>query len=79
MPYRNLFSWNLMLAGYVKNCRLADARNLFDLMPQKDVVSWNTMLSSTFGRVTDVTLNMLSSAEVLVSFISIDYCSFCST
>ncbi|XP_045826330.1 pentatricopeptide repeat-containing protein At4g02750-like [Trifolium pratense] len=45
MPYRNLFSWNLMLAGYVKNRRLADARNLFDLMPQRDVVSWNTMLS----------------------------------
>ncbi|CAL5215326.1 unnamed protein product [Lathyrus oleraceus] len=45
MPYRNLFSWNLMLTGYVKNHRLGDARNLFDLMPHKDIVSWNTMLS----------------------------------
>lgn len=45
MPYRNLFSWNLLLTGYVKNHKLSNARNLFDLLPHKDIVSWNTMLS----------------------------------
>ncbi|PIA33556.1 hypothetical protein AQUCO_04100178v1 [Aquilegia coerulea] len=34
-----------MLSGYVKNRNLRAARLLFDEMPQRDVVSWNTMLS----------------------------------
>lgn len=34
-----------MINGYVKNHQMQHAHDLFDEMPMKDVVSWNTMLS----------------------------------
>jgi pentatricopeptide repeat protein len=34
-----------MIAGYVKGDQIQHAQELFDQMPMKDVVSWNTMLS----------------------------------
>ncbi|WOL20696.1 Pentatricopeptide repeat-containing protein [Canna indica] len=42
---RNTASWNLMLAGYIRNGRPQCARKLFDEMPCRDIVSWNTILS----------------------------------
>ena len=30
MPERDLFSWNVMLSGYVRNKNLTDASELFD-------------------------------------------------
>ena len=33
-----------MIAGYVKGDQIQHAQDLFDQMPMKDVVSWNTML-----------------------------------
>lgn len=34
-----------MIAGYVRRKRLSDAQILFDQMPRRDIVSWNTMVS----------------------------------
>ncbi|GAB2301450.1 hypothetical protein Dimus_035473 [Dionaea muscipula] len=45
MPERDMYSWNLMVRGYVRNGNLSAARVLFEDMPERDVVSWNTMLS----------------------------------
>ncbi|CAL4939109.1 unnamed protein product [Urochloa decumbens] len=39
------FSWNSMIAGYLKNGRVEDAKALFSVMPDKDNVSWSTMIS----------------------------------
>ncbi|XP_060962421.1 pentatricopeptide repeat-containing protein At4g02750-like [Cannabis sativa] len=41
---RNIVSYNIIIALYVKNDRLRHAQKLFDQMPLRDVVSWNTML-----------------------------------
>nr|KYP71731.1 Pentatricopeptide repeat-containing protein At4g02750 family [Cajanus cajan] len=42
---RNLVSWNMMMYAYAKHHQIQHAHDLFDQMPLKDVVSWNTMLS----------------------------------
>uniref|UniRef100_A0A0D9VTB7 DYW domain-containing protein n=1 Tax=Leersia perrieri TaxID=77586 RepID=A0A0D9VTB7_9ORYZ len=39
------FSWNSMIAGYLKNGSVNDAKELFTAMPDKDNVSWSTMIS----------------------------------
>ncbi|GJN31291.1 hypothetical protein PR202_gb19673 [Eleusine coracana subsp. coracana] len=43
--YLDQFSWNSMIAGYLKNGRVEDAKVLFSAMPDKDTVSWSTMIS----------------------------------
>ncbi|KAI9119479.1 hypothetical protein K1719_009355 [Acacia pycnantha] len=40
-----LFIWNSLLAMYSKCGELLDAVKLFDRMPVRDTVSWNTMIS----------------------------------
>ncbi|TXG71937.1 hypothetical protein EZV62_000516 [Acer yangbiense] len=44
MEERNIFSWNVMLNGYVKAGLVELARELFERIPMKDVVSWGTMI-----------------------------------
>lgn len=39
------FSWNSMIAGYLKNGRVEDAKALFSAMPDKDNVSWSTLIA----------------------------------
>ncbi|KAL5209120.1 hypothetical protein ABZP36_004743 [Zizania latifolia] len=39
------FSWNSIIAGYLKNGCVKDAKALFSAMPDKDNVSWTTMIS----------------------------------
>ncbi|KAM3313653.1 hypothetical protein ACQJBY_032912 [Aegilops geniculata] len=39
------FSWNSMIAGYLKNGHVKNAMTLFNAMPDKDNVSWSTMIS----------------------------------
>jgi len=34
-----------MIAGYIRNGQIEDARTLFDEMPKRDVVSWTTMIA----------------------------------
>lgn len=48
-----IFCRNSMLAGYVKTYGVDHALELFDSMPERDVVSWNMMVSalSQSGRV----------------------------
>ncbi|KAJ7951557.1 putative Pentatricopeptide repeat-containing protein [Quillaja saponaria] len=46
----NTFIQNRILHLYAKFGKLWDARNLFELMPKRDVISWNAMLS-TYARV----------------------------
>ncbi|KAG6680661.1 pentatricopeptide repeat-containing protein At1g62260, mitochondrial [Carya illinoinensis] len=41
---RNLVSWNSMIMCYVKVGDIASARELFDLMAERDTFSWNTMI-----------------------------------
>ncbi|KAJ8620517.1 hypothetical protein MRB53_029046 [Persea americana] len=49
---RNVTSWNSMLNGYIKNDQIRLACQLFDEMPERDVVSWNTLLAG-FRRIGD--------------------------
>ncbi|KAF2315961.1 hypothetical protein GH714_040756 [Hevea brasiliensis] len=44
MPFRDLTSWNVMLAGHVKEGELELARKMFMEMPVKDDVSWSTII-----------------------------------
>lgn len=44
MTARNLYYCNNMLSGYAKSGMTNRARKLFDKMPKRDVVSWNTMV-----------------------------------
>ncbi|KAM7279183.1 hypothetical protein ACFE04_006317 [Oxalis oulophora] len=41
----SLFIWNSLLSMYAKSGNLTDAVKLFDEMPVRDTVSWNTMIS----------------------------------
>ncbi|XP_057845433.2 pentatricopeptide repeat-containing protein At4g02750-like isoform X2 [Cryptomeria japonica] len=45
MPLRNVFSWNMMIAGYTQYGFLNEASRLFTEMPQRDAVSWNAMIT----------------------------------
>lgn len=38
-------SWNIMLGGYLKLGELQIAQNLFDNMPERNVVSWSIMIN----------------------------------
>jgi pentatricopeptide repeat protein len=37
-------SWSSMVDGYCKGGRIVDARNLFDIMPERNVVTWTAMI-----------------------------------
>nr|KJB64999.1 hypothetical protein B456_010G075400 [Gossypium raimondii] len=39
------FLHNRLLHTYARLGKISDARNLFDKMPQRDIISWNTILS----------------------------------
>lgn len=41
----HLASWNALIAGYIKNGMIDQARQLFDEMPERDVFSWSAMIS----------------------------------
>ncbi|KAK6922683.1 E motif [Dillenia turbinata] len=55
-----IFQCNSQLKSYVIGGCLSDARQLFDKMPQKDEVSWTTMISGY--------VNALDSSEALLLF-----------
>ncbi|GJN31837.1 hypothetical protein PR202_gb20286 [Eleusine coracana subsp. coracana] len=38
-------SWNALLAGLLRNDLMHEARQLFDGMPERDIVSWSTFIS----------------------------------
>ncbi|GAV77502.1 PPR domain-containing protein/PPR_2 domain-containing protein [Cephalotus follicularis] len=44
MERKNTITWNSMLSGYVKQREMSKARELFDRMPERDVVLWNLMI-----------------------------------
>ena len=37
-------SWSSMVEGYCKGERIGDARNLFDIVPERNVVTWTAMI-----------------------------------
>ncbi|KAK9070929.1 hypothetical protein SSX86_009497 [Deinandra increscens subsp. villosa] len=43
----NTLTWNSMITAYIKHNQMQSAHNLFDEMPVRDVVSWNTMMSGS--------------------------------
>ncbi|KAK8934623.1 putative pentatricopeptide repeat-containing protein [Platanthera zijinensis] len=46
LPFKNHQSWNTLLASFLRDSSLLQsARQLFDQMPQRNLVSYNTMIS----------------------------------
>ncbi|XP_077242894.1 uncharacterized protein LOC143883432 [Tasmannia lanceolata] len=45
MTQRNLVTWNCMISGYIKNCRLSEAQRMFDIMPRRNIISWTVLLT----------------------------------
>lgn len=45
MSEQNVFSWNAIIAAYIKSQNLGQARALFDSAPYRDLVTYNSMLS----------------------------------
>ncbi|KAJ9154384.1 hypothetical protein P3X46_027726 [Hevea brasiliensis] len=41
----NVASWNALIAGFIRNRMIDQARQLFNEMPERDVFSWSTMIS----------------------------------
>ncbi|GAA0152662.1 hypothetical protein LIER_37536 [Lithospermum erythrorhizon] len=42
---KNVVAWNLTISAHIKDKNIKLAQRLFDQMPLRDTVSWNTMLS----------------------------------
>ncbi|KAK1270460.1 Pentatricopeptide repeat-containing protein [Acorus gramineus] len=38
-------NWNTMLGGYVRHGMVSSARQIFEQMPNKDVISWSTLIT----------------------------------
>ncbi|CAD6248210.1 unnamed protein product [Miscanthus lutarioriparius] len=55
MRERNVFTWNCMISGLVRNGMLADARGVFNAMPSRNSVSWAALLTgyARRGRVAE--------------------------
>ncbi|CAL0328656.1 unnamed protein product [Lupinus luteus] len=45
IEYRDLYSWNTMIAAYVGSGNMSRAKEVFDEMPEQDVVSWSTIIA----------------------------------
>ncbi|KAF9664917.1 hypothetical protein SADUNF_Sadunf16G0067700 [Salix dunnii] len=45
MPMRNIMSHNILINGHVQHGDLESAINLFDEMPERNVATWNAMVS----------------------------------
>ncbi|KAG6664412.1 pentatricopeptide repeat-containing protein At5g19020, mitochondrial [Carya illinoinensis] len=41
----HLASWNALIAGFIRNYMIDEARQIFNEMPKRDVFSWSTMIS----------------------------------
>ncbi|KAG9445732.1 hypothetical protein H6P81_011860 [Aristolochia fimbriata] len=44
----NVYSWNILITGLANLGQLSRARQAFDEMPDRDSVSWNTMMNAYF-------------------------------
>ncbi|OAY82250.1 Pentatricopeptide repeat-containing protein, mitochondrial [Ananas comosus] len=81
---KSAFSYNALLSVLAKSGRVADARRVFDEMPQRDVVSWNAMISGYLlhGRKNEAfcVLYRMQEARIRVSgfTLSITASSICS-
>ncbi|KAF5772269.1 putative tetratricopeptide-like helical domain superfamily [Helianthus annuus] len=73
----DITSTNMAIATHSKNGQLNTARKVFDEMPQRTVVSWNTMIStySKWGRYGEA-LNILSSMHF--NNVKLNETTFCS-
>ncbi|KAI3764206.1 hypothetical protein L2E82_14210 [Cichorium intybus] len=45
MPWRNLVSWNTMIAGCLHNDIVEKACQLFDQMAERDIFTWTQMIT----------------------------------
>lgn len=44
MPLPNLFTYNAMIAGHMKNAQIDEALSIFHRMPARDLVSWTAII-----------------------------------
>lgn len=44
-PFRDVSTWNALIAGCMKTCEVGVAEELFGRMPERNIVSWTAMIS----------------------------------
>ncbi|XP_022928697.1 pentatricopeptide repeat-containing protein At2g03880, mitochondrial isoform X1 [Cucurbita moschata] len=45
MPYRDTYTWNIMISAYANSRNMVEARKLFDETPTKNSITWSSLVS----------------------------------
>ncbi|KAL8161219.1 hypothetical protein V2J09_012708 [Rumex salicifolius] len=64
---KNVYTWTAMVRGYLKANQISEAERLFNLMTEKNVVSWNTMIGGEMQTVNSIKPNQGTFVSILAA------------